>query len=371
MTTTTPIPSRPSTTTWLAGVVALAILAGSIAGLVPTFGRPRAAVGTAATMGAERVSWVTGEASASRTDLGWNVHGTDLGHPVLHRGSLYLVFGDTWGRTGIEGSDWRSSTMAKVASPDPRHGLMIESMVTTPDGEAAELLPSLKIDGVEKTVIPTHAISVGDRLVLHHMSVRRWLGAGRWEVSHAGFAVSDDVGATWSVSPESLLAGDGGFAQVAMVAQGDHVLIFGIPAGRHGPVRLARSDPATLHLPATHEHWTGSGWDRSSGTGRVLVDGPVGELSVQWNQHLQRWLMMYLDPGRDAIVIRTAVAPTGPWSEPTVVTSATAHPQLYAPYIIPGTDTGSDLYFTMSQFGPYQVALMRTSLEALEGLGPT
>lgn len=356
---------RPRPLRLLAAMVCVVCVA-AVAGALARVAGPRPAVAaTVDVLGAERLSWLTGPESKARTDQRWNVYATDLGHPVLHEGELHLVFGDTWGRTGPEGSDWRSSTMARVASTDPRDGLVITDMVTGPDGEATELLSSKKVDGVEKTVIPTHAISVEDRLVLHYMSVRRWLTPGRWEVGHAGFAVSTDDGATWSVPAGSRTSVSGGFAQVAMVASGEHVLVFGIPAGRFGGVRLARATPETLHLPATHEFWTGSAWSADVVDAAVVVPGPVGELSVQWNPYLERWLMMYLDEHRRAIVMRTAPSPTGPWAGAVVVTTASRHPQLYAPYIVPGAETGADLYFTMSQFGPYQVALMRTSVEGL------
>jgi hypothetical protein len=71
--------------------------------------------------------------------------------------------------------------------------------------------------------------------------------------------------------------------------------------------------------------------------------------------------MMYLDEGRSAIVLRTAPRLTGPWGAEEVVTTAARYPQLYAPYMLP-LQTGSDVYFTMSQFGEYQVYLMKLRL---------
>lgn len=312
----------------------------------------------------ERVGWITGDDSVNDTADRWNVHGTDLGHPLLHDGELYLVFGDTWGADGSEGDDWRSNGLARMASSDPRDGVAIAEMVTDEHGWSDELLPSAKTDGVEKTVIPTYGISIGDRMVLHYMSVRRWLDDGDWEVGHAGFAHSDDDGRTWVVD-DAVLAGDGGFAQVAMVDDGPHVLIYGIPAGRFGDVRLARALRADLLDVDAWQYWDGLGWSDDEAGAAVVAPGPVGELSVRWNEHLGRWLMMSLDERYGAVMLRTAESPTGPWSGPVLVTAAEQYPQLYAPYIVPGTDTGDDLYFTMSQFGPYQVALMKVRLSSL------
>lgn len=312
-----------------------------------------------------RVDWITGPDSPNETADRWNVYGTDLGHPVLHHGKLYLVFGDTWGADGQEGDDWRSNGIARLASPDPRDGVTIAEMVTDEAGWSAELLPSAKVDGVEKTVIPTHGISVGDRMVLHFMSVRRWLDDGDWEVGHAGLAVSDDDGRTWQVVDDAVLPGDGDFTQVAMVDDGEHVLVYGIPAGRSGDAHLARARGAALTDLASWEYWDGAGWSPRPEDADPVVSGPVGELSVRWNEHLGRWIMLTLDERFGAIVLRTATTPTGPWSDPVLVTAAEQYPRLYAPYLLPGADTGDDLYFTMSQFGPYQVALMRVRLSSL------
>src|SRR6056297_3234385 len=62
---------------------------------------------------AEIVRQLTGPDSPNATDR-WNVHGTDLGHMIRHKGALYMVFGDTY---GPDGGAWRSSTMARIADP--------------------------------------------------------------------------------------------------------------------------------------------------------------------------------------------------------------------------------------------------------------
>lgn len=309
----------------------------------------------------ERASWLTGPRSTSRTDLTWNVYGADLGHPLLHGDDLYLVFGDTFGRTGREGPDWRSNTLARVSSPEPGDDFVIADMVTDETGEAAELLHSMKVEGVEKTVIPTYGIGVGDEMVLHYMSVRRWNTPGRWEVAYAGFASSVDNGVTWTVHDE-VLDGNGNFAQVAMVALDDHVLLYGIPAGRFGGVQLARALADDLARPSTFEYWDGNDWTADADDAVDIVPAPVGELSVRWSETLEQWLMMYLDETLRAVVVRTAPEPVGPWSAARVVTTDRQYPTSYAPYFVPGPDRDGQAYFTMSQFGPYQVSLMRLDL---------
>ncbi len=73
--------------------------------------------------------------------------------------------------------------------------------------------------------------------------------------------------------------------------------------------------------------------------------------------------MMYLDAELHAIMLRLAPNLTGPWSDGQVVVNAAAYPGLYAPYIVPDSEIGTELYYTMSQWDPYNVFLMRTALE--------
>jgi hypothetical protein len=273
-------------------------------------------------------------------------------------GSLYMVFGDTYGPAH---GDWRSNTMARVASPDPAQGLRFTAMITGPAGTAGELLSSLKVDDVEHTVIPTYGISVGHRMILHYMSVRRWVVPGQWIVNGSGLAFSDDGGTVWVKDPAATWPATSNFAQVAMVASGGDIYLLGIPAGRFGGVQVARvSQEKILQLPA-YRYWDGQAWNADRTRATTLVPGPVGELSVRWSPSLRRWMMLYLDEGRAAVVLRTAPALTGPWGAETIVAAAAQYPGLYAPYLVP-VDTGRDVYFTMSQAGPYEVFLMRGTL---------
>ena len=93
-----------------------------------------------------------------------------------------------------------------------------------------------------------------------------------------------------------------------------------------------------------------------------MQPAPVGELSVVWNDYLDRWIMTYLDEPQHGIVIRDAPALTGPWSDTQVVVSSVDYPSLYGSYLHPLASSGETIYFNMSQWGPYNVLLMRARL---------
>jgi hypothetical protein len=46
------------------------------------------------------------------------------------------------------------------------------------------------------------------------------------------------------------------------------------------------------------------------------------------------------------------------------VVTAETYPGLYAPYIVPGSELGEDVYFTMSMWKRYNVFLMHMKLAA-------
>lgn len=311
---------------------------------------------------------ITGRGGVNDTAARWNVHGTDLGHLIERDGRLHLVFGDTFGRGGLGGEDWRSNVMATVRRGQADR-LRFGSMVTDRPGHATELLGSKKVDGLEKTVIPTYGIADGDRLFLHYMSVRTWKGPGRWIVNHSGLAYSDDDGRTWTES-DRRWRGDGNFAQVAFVEHDGWIYLFGIPAGRFGPAQLARVRPEELLDPDAYRYWNGIGWTPDVDAAATVVPGPVGELSVAWSEDLGTWVMLYLDQPREGIVVRTARRLTGPWSEPELIISAADVPTLYGPFIVPGSLRGDRLAFTLSRYDRYNVYVVRATIGPREAGQP-
>jgi hypothetical protein len=85
---------------------------------------------------------------------------------------------------------------------------------------------------------------------------------------------------------------------------------------------------------------------------------------VRWNSYYRTWLMMSLVDPTGQIVLRTSPTPVGPWSAPQVVTTTREHPEAYAPYLTPRWNDGPDIWFTLSQYRSYGVALMHTRLRA-------
>ena len=306
---------------------------------------------------------LTGQPSMNNTGQ-VNVYGTDLGSMFLHSdGRVYFLFGDTFGPPGTPGSeDWRSNTMAYTTDLVASDGITFDGWIAEPSDHAKALVEGNHDpnDGSgEVTKIPTAGWSIEDRQFMWFMSVKQWGTPGGWEVNYSEIAYSDDNGNSWSLSGTQR-SGNSNFIQVAVAEQTEYLLFWGIPAGRFGGVKLAKVLPADVLDETAYQYYTGTGWSTDEDDGVVIVDPPVGELSVLWNPYLQRWIMMYLNESTASIEVREAHQPTGPWSGPWQVVSANDYPALYGAFMHEQyiENNGQTVYFLMSQFGAYNVFLM-------------
>ncbi|WP_030524853.1 DUF4185 domain-containing protein [Nocardia rhamnosiphila] len=362
----TPRPLSVLVRTGVAGAVAALVLAGpavadpnNVNPIPGINGEPR---GLPTLPGdTQAIYQVTGMDSPNRTQR-VNVLGTDLG--VMWddgAGTMLTAFGDSAGLgvpNLLAGSVWAWTSNALFFSHtrDPARGIVFDGAVPNP-------LPSPKIPGIEISFIPTAGISVGGVQYLSMMSVREWGDHGLWSTNFATLAASGDGGRTWAQLPTTRRANVDGherFQQNAFVKDDGFVYRYGTPAGRNHPGYVSRVREADIANIDAYEYWDGQGWKPNDARAAVPVVDGVAELSVQWNDHLRKFVMLTTDP-YNSVVLRTADAPQGPWSTPRVLLEAAALPTAYAPMIFP-YQTGSDLYFLLTVHRQYNVLLMRTPL---------
>jgi hypothetical protein len=330
----------------------------------------------------ELVAKITGPDSINRTDDQYQVVGTDLG--IIWEagpGKVMIAFGDTYGQgwggngAGPREADWRSNVLAVSSDTNLADGIHFDTMIQDTPGHAKEILPSRKINHLEETVIPTAGIMVGKRHYIHYMSVSNWGPPGVWFTNYAGIAYSDDDGQTWTKDPDARWPNNATwthpFQMAAYARDGGYVYMYGTPNGRKGALHLARVPEADVLAKDHYQYWDGSQWQADEAAAQAIVPGPIGELSVQYNRYLQRWIMVYLDVDRYLIMLRDAPRPTGPWSDAKELVRGTEYAALYGGYIHPWSNNGPDLYFTMSQWEPYNVFLMRSSLRKAVVSTPT
>lgn len=342
-----------------------------------------------------KVADLIGAGSINDTGRRWGVEGTDLGHMFMVGPRMAMTFGDTFGAPpaqdfySVTHTDWRSNVLASIDPPvTPALGLRFRGMITDRPGHAKELIASKKVKGVQETVIPTYGIAAGPKnatMNLQYMSVQSFDQPGHWRLTGSGIATSTDGGITWKDQPSARWPANSKFGQVAYVrpggpddpkapvpagsTPGGTVYVYGIPGGRYGDLSLAKVAAAQLTDASAYRYWNGTTWMAGEANATPVVKGPVGELSVRWSSYYEQWIMMYLVDDTGEIVLRTAPAPTGPWSAAQVVTTTKDFPKAYAPYLTPRWNDGPDLWFTMSQFTTYRVELMKTRLTVLPAGG--
>ncbi|MFE6996691.1 DUF4185 domain-containing protein [Microbacterium sp. NPDC057659] len=350
----------------LAGAAAASL---AVVALTTTAAPPPAEATTARTP-ATVVEKLTGPDAPNNTWGRWDIKSTDLG--IMWddgSGHVLTAFGDTFGNswTGPGGGappngNWRSNVLVRSSDADLADGMLFDWAAQGPDGYARQIIPSKKINGDEITTIPTTGISVGKRQYLGFMSVRQWGPPGVWDTNHAGIAYSDDGGSTWKVSDTQWdnPSGNDPFQMQAWVQKGGTIYVFGTQNGRNGPASVAKVPAKKLLDKTAYRYWAGSSWSKDEADAEPVMDAPMSEMSVQWDEYSGRFLMMSL-VGED-IVMRTALAPEGPWTPTQTVASSTDYPALYGGYFHPWNKDG-EIYFTMSQWNPYNAYLMHLRID--------
>jgi hypothetical protein len=339
-----------------------------------------------------------GPTSINNTVKRWDVQGADLGSMFDLNGKLYMVFGDTFGPPppaggGGGGSDWRSNTMAVIKNwHDPASGLPFASMITNRPGHAKALIQGLHQPNNGKgevTKIPTNGIGTHlgprhDRMFLDFMSVKQWGQPGHWSLNYSAIAYSDDLGKNWTISDVSW-PGDSNFGQVAIVRVGSEtdpaksmLYFFGIPGGRFGSVELARVPETQILDQSAYQYYTGSPdgepvWSSDAAAAVPIVPAPVAELSVMWDAYLDSWIMITGNANENDLVMLDSPTLWGPWSSEHVLISGQQNPGAYGGYMSPllTENNGQDIYFTVSEWGPYAVFLYHAQLNEAAPVPPT
>ncbi len=359
------------------------------------------------------------------------IDGTDLGIMWFNgdNGLTQVAFGDTFSGPNMTG-DWRSNVLLLSDDTQLYDGL---SLINT--GYAGQFIPAARNQvffiGSEVTNIPTSAVYARGENYVNYMSVKSWDSPGRWTTNYSAISMYNEATDKWVLQPSSVrsagwfrsstpyVAGSQNFQQMAYVLEpeskvvGDtrYIYAFGTPAGRTGSAFLSRVPDGAITDLKQYEYWDGDSWvlDKPAVAAPVIGDSPnsaglfgfvrdiannpdffggwfagltgaktggnVSEMSIQYNEYLDKYVVMYGN-GLNNVILRTADSPEGAWSDPITVATSLQYPGLYAPMIHPLSGTGeltdsdgnpdvSNLYWNMSIWSNYNVVLMQTDLAPL------
>jgi hypothetical protein len=322
----------------------------------------------------KQVAQLTGHDSINKTAK-YEIAGQDLGSMFRADGKTWFVFGDTFGQrdagvTGGGGTEWRSNALAYTSDTDPADGIRFDGYIADDIGWAKELIDSKKVDGHEMTVIPTYGFAANGAMYLAYMSVKHWGDPGEWQTNYSGFAKSTDHGQTWAKLDAPRWPGTSNFIQVSVTSLDGTLYFWGVTHGRFGGVQLMKVAAEDVEQQSAYRYFTGTDsngkprWSSTMSEAKTIVDSTVGELSVAWNDYLQRWIMTYTDGAGAGALIRESAHPWGPWGDAKTLVSSADVPGLYSPYMLPEytSNGGKTIYFTLSKWDPYNVYWYRADL---------
>ena len=76
--------------------------------------------------------------------------------------------------------------------------------------------------------------------------------------------------------------------------------------GRFGGVKLGRVTPDNINNLDSIEYYNQENWINNEDDASIVVEGPVGELSVKYDSSSGEYQMFYLNETKDDIVMRTS-----------------------------------------------------------------
>ena len=312
---------------------------------------------------------------------GW---GSDLGVIFRYNGKIYTLGGDT-----LYNNIFVSNIIGSTTDQNSSDGLDI--VWQKKDGGPKQFFAP--IDAT--TIVPAGAISVNGTIYVFMMSVISWIDENHPEYSgRPALVKSTDDGDTFSL----VWAGDvGRMINIAPVisthpenSNKEALYLIASNQYRDSEIYLAYTDLDKIEDRGSYKYYIGMDggrpkWSDKIGEAVPIVnDVKVGELSVQWNKYLNKWLLCYFDytpsGGNADMFFRTADNLWGPWSDAVFVydgdyryywyeTEETRQgPKLwgtpYGGYILSDTE-GSKVYFTLSLWMPYSIFLMEVDLKEL------
>ncbi len=408
----------------------------------------------------QKVCQLTGEKdkefdvpTLSRTVSRYGLTGTDRGYSFEHDGKLFFLFGDSSPSDTFQGHPNGQTDPPRTPSDNDAIAFTSDT-VTSP-----YLTLDFTVDSLGAFRNPVVLDAQGDTAITLRTNETPIAGisdSGRMYVifgtdnvlsnptgdssSPSGgarrsvVAVSDDDGNTFRYLYDLSKPPDAKFIMTAVAPGPDGYLYFWGTQGdslfRKSPPFLARKPVGSMGDSTAIEYLHAVGPDgtpvfmagESNATplfhdylpdslGVPQAADCMGEVGVEWNRFVHRWIMLYNSSNNSTanprgIWMRVADQPWGPWSDPQTIFNAdsdnglctfihravtSGHPACdslssanrldvqgsdYAPYFISRLTTGdaaratSTFYFTMSTWNPYEVVVMQSSI-ALENAADT
>jgi hypothetical protein len=195
------------------------------------------------------------------------------------------------------------------------------------DGLPREIVPATERERYQRLRFwPEHGVAIGSVVYFYYLGVQTVDEDSTWGFRNAGIGVAM---LDWRSGEcqRMRLAGDWrlwtGVGEdfhfgVQVMPAGGYLYVFG--ATRHGlqnSAMLARVRPELIAEPAAYEFLSDTAPAWTPDIRRACPLGPASsEYSVSYNPHLRSYAMTYVDGYHKTLVLRTAAALWGPYSDP-------------------------------------------------------
>ncbi len=327
----------------------------------------------------EMVGAITGEDSMNKTQSRWGMGSTDLGSLFAFKGKIYGVYGDTF--TGARGEGaWIHNAVSVGTVDHPADGIKFDQVFIGKDGRGSVLPPE---EDYTCAMIPSCGFGVEkdgvDTLYMWVHEIYGWTVPGHRDVQGSGWAVSRDGGATWDYAGP-MFDGNSPFQFVTAFAQKDMLYLFGNVGGGYGETYLMRvaaqdaMDKDAYSFYAGMDEYGAPVWAKDEKDAVWVLEQSNREIGIVYNEYLNVFLMTGLDTINDRIVIHESPSLFGPWSRAAtlfnkmympVASVQDKPPHCYGAYSLPNmiSGDGKTMYFTLSQFRPYQVHWLGVTFE--------
>lgn len=261
------------------------------------------------------------------------VAGREGGASALIGGQVFWTFhGSGTSQPDADGYKVRSS-MAALGSTDRDAMLRIEERLDS-DGMPYEFLPFSEEERQfnAKEAKPYYVkylhvgsvVATGSDTGVVYYSVRKANGLGVFDVLGAGIAHIVAGSTIAQRDPELLFESpEPSFTTGAVVYEGDDSpTVYVYACGSNG-CRVARASLSRVGERDAYQVWDGSSWVSDLSSAKTAPNlCCTSELSVSWNPYLGQFLAVYSETGSNAINMRTAPHPRGPWSVPFTIETA-------------------------------------------------
>lgn len=312
------------------------------------------------------------------TIIGKRIPGESLwypgGEPVGHR--------DMSGLGGTE--KMLNNTGLIVTDKDASKGIINFNYVLNSAGEIKQLIPLLEDEDPDWIrVWCLHGVEVNNKLYLFFIKVvtkDEGIFPVNFDIIGSGIAVGDTD--TWEFKriynngSDILWKAEQPHFAAAVVKENSFLYLYGVVQDKEGTQNcyLAKVRQNKIEELNEYQYYTGAGnWSDNIEEAEVLLSGMPNELSVSYNNYLNKYLAVHSLDLTGKIVGRTAEKPWGPWSEPVELYQVQVEREKELPYptlIYAGKEhpflskeNGKIIYATYIEFEEYYPHLIEITLE--------